>query len=358
VALFQLHGYGSAQSLWQAAEWFVKNYESLVREIPTVATAIELFLKTRKGKSVRTINSHRGYLNEFSAIFGKQAVNNVTASAIEKYLDDVKVGEVAKLHRWDTLHAFFSFCSGKKNPAEAWIARNPVKQVTEPEYDPGEIEIYTAKECRKLIQASLDLGYAANVVLRLFSMIRESEVEKMVLNRPENTWSYIHLKAGHIALTAKEVKTRADKARGGRRVAILPILERWIRTFLERGWTITHSRSVYEKVRKKINSDKTDSKGVKLKKLGRGSGYTNLIRHTSISNRLAIEKSIYDVSRQAGTSEPVITRCYDGSANSEDAAEFFSLEPEQFKWPLQQPKSITRKRKKGRSRKPPRFRQA
>lgn len=322
----------SAQCLWQAAEWFTENYEKLSVQVKTFSEAIPLFIKTRSGKSPRTTKSHQGYLDEFAEKHGKYPVSAITPKMIEEYLDSVKAGNVAKLHRWDTLHAFFEFCAGKKNTEGQWIGRNPVKQVPEPRYNPGVIHIYSLPEITKLIQTSLDTGYAPNLVVRLFSMIREVEMEAMV-NNGGSIWQFANLETRQIRLTAREVKTQSDKSRGGRNVDILPVLVKWLIWFKKRGWDIFENRSVYENVRRKVDPSK----------IGRESGYVNLVRHSAISYRMPIETSIFHVADQAGTSEPVIRRSYLKRVSINDAKCFFSLTPDKFSWPESQPTPKIRK---------------
>lgn len=123
------------------------------------------------------------------------------------------------------------------------------------------------------------------------------------------------------------MKTKADKIAGGRAVTVLPVLELWLREFQRRGWNLIESRSLYENVRRKVNPQK----------LGRGSGYHNLIRHTSISYRLRVETSVFTVAREAGTSESVIRSRYFTLNDDGKAKAFFALTPDKFEWPEVQP---------------------
>lgn len=312
----------SAGSLVRAVEWFVENYSEQAIELPTVRSAVDKFLATRKTASPRTLKSHKGYLDSFCETYGERLIAAITPLDISDFLDAAKVGDVAKLHRWDSLHALFEFCAGKKNVEGTWIGRNPVKQVPEPTYHPNKPQIYTVPEVRRLIEGSVAYGYAPNVVIRLFSMIRAEEMAAMVFNHG-SLWPYVNLDTGWLELTKAEVKTRSDKKRGGRRIRISPTLKKWLLEFKKRGWDISENRTQDEKVRSHASPDK----------IGRGSGFTNLIRHTAISYRVTNEGSFSTVATEAGTSEVIIRASYFQRVSTKASAEFFRLTPDEFTLP-------------------------
>ncbi len=314
----------SADSLVKAVEWFVESYPRQAQMLPTVGYAAGRFLVMRKRSSaIRTFKSHWGYLKAFCASYGKFLVAAITPADIANFIDRSDVGDVAKLHRWDTLHAFFEFCAGKKNIRGAWIGLNPVKQVPEPTYHPNKPQIYTLPEVKRLIEASIDHSYAPSVVVRLFSMVRTEEMMAMVHNRG-SLWSYVNLETGWLTLTNAEVKTRADKKRGGRRIRISPTLRKWLFEFKKRNWDISDNRTQDEKVRSFANSEK----------LGRGSGFTNLIRHTAISYRVTRVGSFATVAEEAGTSEAIIRASYFDRVTPKAAVEFLQLTPDKFSLPI------------------------
>ncbi len=309
---------GTAESLVKAINWFIESYPDQVDTIPSVKDAVMKFLATRSGMSVRTLKSHKGYLDDFSKKNGETLVAAIQPQHIADFLKETS-GEVARLHRWDTLHAFFEFCRGKKNIEGAWIGRNPVKQVPEPTYHPQKPKVYSASEIKSLIAASIELGYAPSIVIRLFTMIRAEEMAAMVRNRG-SIWKYANLETGWIELSSKEVKTRADKKRGGRRIKIIPVLRQWLALFKKEQWDIEEDRTKDEKVRQKAAPEK----------MGRGSGFTNLIRHSAISYRVTKEGSFSTVADEAGTSEVIIRESYYDRVTAKAAKEVFALAPSAF----------------------------
>jgi hypothetical protein len=150
-------------------------------------------------------------------------------------------------------------------------------------------------------------------------MIRAQEMAAMVCNRG-SIWKYANLETGWIELSSREVKTRADKKRGGRRVRIIPVLRQWLTLFKKEGWDIEENRTKDEKVRQAASQEK----------LGRGSGYTNLIRHSAISYRVTKEGSFSAVADEAGTSEVIIRESYYDRVTAKDAREVFALTPATF----------------------------
>lgn len=308
----------TAESLVKAINWFIESYPDQVDTIPTVKDAVEKFLATRTGMSVRTLNSHKGYLDAFCVKQGDSLVAAVQPQHIADFLKETS-GEVARLHRWDTLHAFFEFCRGKKNIAGAWIGRNPVKQVPEPTYHPQKPKVYSVSEIKHHIIASIEHGYAPSVITRLFTMIRAEEMAAMVRNRG-SIWKYANLETGWIELSAREVKTRADKKRGGRRIKIIPVMRQWLSVFKKEGWDIEENRTKDEKVRQTASPEK----------LGRGSGFTNLIRHSAISYRVTKEGSFSTVADEAGTSEVIIRESYYDRVTAKAARDVFALTPAMF----------------------------
>jgi len=309
----------TADSLVSAVDWFIEAYPDQATELPTVRSAVDKFLATRKSASLRTFKSHKGYLDSFCLTYGDRLIAAITPLDISNFLGAAEVGDVAKLHRWDSLHALFEFCLGKKNVEGTWIGRNPVKQVPEPTYHPNKPQIYTVPEVRRLIESSITQSYVPSIVVRLFSMIRSEEMVAMVRNCG-SLWPYVNLDTGWLELTAAEVKTRADKKRGGRRIRISPTLRKWLLEFKKYGWDITENRTLDEKVRGFASAAK----------IGRGSGFTNLIRHTAISYRVAQEGSFSTVANEGGTSEVIIRASYFERVTAKAAAEFLRLTPDKF----------------------------
>jgi len=303
----------------KAAESAYRQLESK-QMLPTVGYAAGRFIVMRKRSSaIRTFKSHWSYLKAFCASYGKFLVAAITPADIANFIDRSDVGNVAKLHRWDTLHAFFEFCAGKKNIRGAWIGLNPVKQVPEPLYNPKKPQVYTLPEIRRLIDGAILHNYAPSVVVRLFTMIRADEMADMVRFKG-SIWPYVNLDTGWIELTPDEVKTRADKRRGGRRIRISPTLRKWLLVFKKQGQDISENRTFDEKARKHANPEK----------LGRDSGFNNLIRHSTISYRVAAEGSFAAVADEAGTSETIIRASYYDRVTAKAAAEFFRLTPDKF----------------------------
>jgi hypothetical protein len=316
----------AAAVLETAAEYYVATYSETTAILKTARQAVDAFLTARSPSvSARTLRSHRGYLDEFCRGHGDQLIAAITPRIIQNYLDSLEVGNVAKLHRWDSLHAVFEFARGKKNVDGAWVETNPVKSVPEPAYNPSVAEIYSLAECKRLIEAAITHGYAATIITRLFTMIRAEEMEKMV-QQGGTLWAYADPKLGWVALPGTVVKTKADKKRKGRKIRILPVLEEWLQVFRRKHWDIQCDRTKDDAVRQYANPAK----------LGRGSGYSNLIRHTAVSHRVTKEGSFATVADEAGTSEVVIRTNYYRRTDDKETKAFFSLGPKKFRTLIKQ----------------------
>lgn len=313
----------SASSILKAVQWFADNYNPDQAIPPTVAEAVSRFLATRVNKSPRTYKSHKTYLEEFAERFGSQSIAAITPVMVDEHIRACPHGNVARLHRWDSLHALFEFARGKKNVAGTWVGVNPVKAVPEPEYSPGQPKIYSVPECERLIRGAVLNCYAPNIVLRLFAMIRSDEMKAMVRNG-KTLWKYADFNTGWITLPANVVKTKADKDRGGRRIRICPTLEAWLREFRRRGWDISDNRTLDDRVRRYAAPEKVAERDIPLE-----DRHANLIRHTAIS-AAATRASLTDCAMEAGTSEAIIRRHYLERLTKKDGDRFFALTPARF----------------------------
>lgn len=314
----------SASSILKAVQWFADNYNPDQAIPPTVSEAVSRFLATRVNKSPRTYKSHKTYLEEFATNYGSQSIAAITPAMVDEHIRACPSGNVAKLHRWDSLHALFEFARGKKNVSGTWIGVNPVKAVSEPEYSPSRPKIYTIKECEQLIKGAVLNCYAPNIVVRLFAMVRADEMKAMV-RKGKSIWTYVNLKTGWMHLPANVVKTKADKERGGRNIRINPTLDAWLREFRRRGWDISDSRTLDERVRKFASPRKMAEQDIPLE-----DRYANLVRHTAIS-AAATRASLTDCAMEAGTSEAIIRRHYLERLTQKEGDRFFSLTPSHYR---------------------------
>jgi len=314
----------SASSILKAVQWFADNYNPDQAIPPTVSEAVSRFLGTRAGKSPRTYKSHKTYLDEFAANYGSQSIAAITPAIVDEHIRTCPFGNVAKLHRWDSLHALFEFARGKKNVSGTWIGVNPVKAVAEPEYAPSRPKIYTVKECEQLIKGAVLNCYAPNIVVRLFGMVRADEMKAMV-RKGRSIWTYVNLKTGWMHLPASVVKTKADKDRGGRNIRISPTLDAWLREFRRRGWDISDSRTLDERVRKFACPEKMAKRDIPLE-----DRHANLVRATAISAAVT-RMSLTDCAMEAGTSEAIIRRHYLERLTKKEGDRIFSLTPTHYR---------------------------
>ena len=267
---------------------------------------------------------------ELAAITGADLIRFLSAGSPDdcKHAKAVRAFSPVSFNNYRTmLGEFFRFAIRRKYIPSDWAG---IQEVENQKIPPGEIEIYTPKEIRLLLEASPN-GFESERVtfrartttaplrgcsvlpgtmgdLRLylaiaaFTGMRGSEIMQL-------RWEEIGAK--YIEVKAKNAKTRQRRL-----VPISDNLRAWLKPYVKStGLIFTLTRAGMEVRRLSV-----------IKRLGM-SPKRNALRHSYISYRVAQISDVAKVALEAGNSPQIIFQHYRELVSPEAAAEWFALMP-------------------------------
>jgi integrase len=305
---------GNGSKLVEAAEAFV-----IRQGLPdkTVAEVVQEMLaeKTSKGREKRTLDDLRNRLTRFAGDF-QCPIATVTKSDIQQWLDKLGTSERDKLNFRSKVGTLFKWAWRRD-----YVLLNPVEKTEKPEADNGEIEIYSAIEMQRLIDAATRhcKDYLPCLLIGGFAGLRSSEIERL-------TWEDISLTRGYIKASAKKRGTPSRRL-----VPIQPNLAAWLADYADKKglvWTGKHDQfsdaqqEVAEATR--INAD--TEKGIEAAEPV--AWKHNGLRHSFISYRLAILQDDAKTALEAGNSKDMLHQHYKELATPEEAKVWFDIAPE------------------------------
>lgn len=301
-----------------ACDWFVTHYRP-AKSALKLEVALEHYLADvvrrhekltlskpqfdRIGYAMQELEQHFG---------GDEPLANLTTSRLHAYLKETIKGRDAAgfsnktwMNRRGYLTAFFEFCR-----QEGWLDSNPAsgirtykgKELAKPA--PTILDAARACELMKYLETFADGRLVPFYALCLFAGIRpdydNGEISK--------------LKVEHFRLKDAELKLPADitKTKRARMIRLKPNLVKWLKAYpIDRFPIIPNGfRNLHFKVRAKF-------------KIGH-----DALRHTYCSMLVAKDRSVADVSLQAGNSENVIWGHYLNLVSEKEAALFWKIAPQ------------------------------
>ena len=287
----------------EAAKDFIRR-NPVARPSRTVAeAAAELVaLKTSRKAGPRYLDDLRTRLDTFAKVFVNVQVGNIGRDEIQAWLDGMKSAPRTVKNFRDTVNSLFKFCE-----ARGYIARgdNPValtEKITTRNSE--KIEIYTAEELAKLLEAAPD-SFRPVIAIQAFAGLRSAEVMRI-------DWQDVKLAKGFIEVAADKAKTAS------RRLApITPNLAAWLAADAKRkGRIFEHSKAYFHEVQGKL----AKRAGVPWKH--------NALRHSFVSYRLADISDVGKVALEAGNSPAMIFSNYRELVDASSAKAWFAVAPE------------------------------
>jgi integrase len=250
--------------------------------------------KARAGKSDRYLRQLRVSLKNFVGGLGNTWIDQVEASAIEKWMQAQEWSSKTCRGYLGDVKTLFNF-----GVRRGYLHRNPALGVELPDPDAGgKIEIHTPDQVRAVLDTArrMDLDVCRHLAVRYFAGIRSAEVYR--LREPD-------LKLDHNLIEVPAVKA---KTRARRLVTIQPNLRAW----LDLGGEL------------RAMSDHTVRNVIRLSKVP---WPHNVARHSYISYHLAKFESASKTALEAGTSEQMIFKHYRALVLPAAAAEYWGLVP-------------------------------
>jgi integrase len=306
-------------SLMEAAQFFIRHNAAGI----TGKSVTEAFEEFKKAKTKAGLNPH--YLRvdigsrcgAFAEAF-KMEVRQLTARDVNDYLYSLEVkGQTANKHA-DSLGTFFRFCQSRK-----WLAREvdlfEQYKANIRKDEPSEIEIYTPKELRLLLDAA-DPEFATCIAIQAFAGIRSEELQRL-------TWDDLQKREGFIELSAAKAKTASRR--------LTPILENlaaWLKDAPKTGKLVwphkEQSFYVQQEATVKAAQEAANKRNEKTPKKAMTIQWKhNALRHSFISYRIGETQNVNQVALEAGTSVKKIDAHYRELVTPKEATEWFGIRP-------------------------------
>jgi integrase len=305
-------------SLMEATRFFMKHNKAGITG-KSVADAFEEFkrIKTAAGRNENYLRVDIGSrCGAFAKAFNVE-VRQLTARDVDEYLSALvgKLGQTINKHA-AALRTFFKFCQSRQ-----WLSKeiDLLEQFEKRKEEGGEIEIFTPKELRLLLDAA-DPEFATCIAIQAFAGVRSEELQRL-------TWADLERREGYIEVAASKAKTAA------RRITPIPDnLASWLRNAPRNGKLVWPHRnqSFYEKqeaaVRaaqeaENLRNAKTPSKAMTIK------WKHNALRHSFISYRVAETQDMPKAALETGTSVQKIIQHYRELVTPREAKEWFGIIP-------------------------------
>ena len=305
-------------SLMEAARFYMKHNAAGIMGKP-VSEAFEEFKKAKKdaGRNAHYLRVDIGSrCGAFAKAF-KVEVRQLTARDVDDYLSDLKnmKGQTVNKHA-DALGTFFKFCQSRQ-----WLSKeiNLLEHFESRREQHGEIEIFTPKELRLLLDAA-DPEFATCIALQAFAGVRSEELQRL-------TWEDLEKVDGHICVAASKAKTASRR--------ITPIsdnLAAWLKDAPKTGKLVWPHRqqSFYEQQEATVTvaqnaenkrNKKTPKRAMTIK------WKHNALRHSFISYRVAETQNMNQVALETGTSVKKIVAHYRELVTPKEAQEWFGIVP-------------------------------
>lgn len=303
---------GKGKDILFAVQWFLSHYKDAGQQaLSWYANDYKLRKESKLEK--KSMVEVRIYLDAFCAEFGSMLPGDISAHAIEGYLQN----NTSRYYRDKVLRAFFGWLTGVV-PKRARIAklehppleRNPFDFVERTSYEkqrPTEILSYD-EVIAVLGAASLHSHEVlAWFVWLLFTGMRPEAEARPFWTLAGHGWDQVHLGDGVICVTDELEKTGART----RDIAIQPNLRAWIEWFKAHDVRPVYSRRAIRDVFDSTVPDRN---------------HQDLLRHTFISFLLKIEKES-EVCYQGATSPGIVKKHYRRHVPADQVAKFWAITP-------------------------------
>ena len=287
-------------SLSDAARFFMRHHGRGITG-KLLAAAVEAFKaeKQAEGRSKLYLDDLRYRLDDFAKAFNVE-VRQLTPADVREFLSGLRFSARSFNNHRRALQTFFRFCH-----AHGWLSKETdlLESVGKRREAAAEIEVFTAKELRKLLNAAT-AKVATCIALQGFAGIRSEELLRL-------TWADVERRNGFIEISAGKAKTAQRRL-----IPIVESLAAWLADAPRNGERIwPHSKPfLFESMRDTAAKTEVDWK-------------TNGLRHSFITYRLAATKDVAAVSLEAGNSSSMIFRHYRELATEAEAAEWFGILP-------------------------------
>lgn len=288
-------------SLNLAVESYIRNHKEAV-VLKSVSELVPEFIQTQEDDGVgeRHLRSLKARLGLFKEHF-QCLVSSLTAAQLDDWLraEQKKRSWAGRTrnHYRAAVSVCLSYARRKHYLPRDWVELDFVPKAVE---EDGIIEIYKPGDLNKILYPNPDKDLLPVIVIGAFAGLRPSEIFRL-------TWDDFYFDTGELFVGKGKVRT------AGNRVApLLPVLQKWLKPLRKYKWVTRLTETSYVPI---------------LREWFKKTGVTQLhdgFRHSFISYRRAITKSLPQVSGETGTDVPTLTRRYCRPVPFEDAEAWFS----------------------------------
>jgi len=308
-ALLRLDG---KASLYAAADYYVRHYQPSVTERPLKGVLAE-FLEEKKASNLRprALENLKFRVGRFEVAHPGKTVSQIQVVDIRAAVFVSGWKPASSHNERRALSCFFNWCVKR-----GYSSENPVGKVDPPRLERCEPVILSVPEVESVLAACLT--HKAGILtpylaLAFFAGLRPCELQRV-------KWSDIDLGGKTLA-----VRSAAAKLRARRLVQLPDNLIPWLEPHFDKtpiyppNW-----RKNFDSVRHLAGF-----RGSWAKKgdESRATWVSDVLRHTSLSYRLALVKHEGEVARWAGNSPQVLLTHYAGIVREPDAKAYWGLTP-------------------------------
>ena len=263
--------------------------------------------KVRVKKSEKHVNDLRWRLTTFATAF-QLPLRDVTAKMVEEYLHSLNVEPRTWLNHLRHIRTLFRFAIAKK-----YLTRDALDDfggIQKPEAIDRDIEVFSVEELR-LILRHARVETVPWFAIAAFAALRHEEIQRL-------DWSNIDLTNGFIRVPALKAKTRQNRL-----VPISANLRAWLAPHAQKFGPV----SAFANMAKQLDWLVADINAA-LDGQPIFAWKHNGLRHSAISNRLALTKDENTVAQESGNSPTMIFRHYRAIVAEDAAKAWFSIMPE------------------------------
>jgi integrase len=310
----------SGRTLADAVEGYLSTVASVTRK--DVAEAVEEFIKAsepltkasdgqRAQLSAKYAYNRAIMLRRFAKAMPGHAVCDLSKDHIDAVLTSNPVAEFSaksRNHHRAALKQWLQWCVRKDYllPTHRLLEADSMRRE---HADNGEIEFYTAKDFRALLETA-EGPMRAMVAIGGLAGLRTAEILRL-------TWQDVWRVPGHIEITAGKSKTRQRRL-----VEVCPALAAWLEPFRQlTGKVCPITAASVDVLWQQQFLALCDRAGVSRKRNG--------LRHAFCSFHFALHANENLTAAQAGNSPAMIHAHYKGLATKAEADKWFAIAPTQ-----------------------------
>ncbi|MDB6124562.1 MAG: hypothetical protein JWQ71_3555 [Pedosphaera sp.] len=272
------------KSLAAAVEFYLNNYIEPVSD-KTIQEAYDEFMlaKGTQNRRQATISDLKCRVGLLVQHYGGKLVSQVSSDDLSRVIFQPGIESQTQKHRRTKIGQFFNWSVKKQ-----YCLRNPIDSVEIPVVEDSEPQVYDLCEVRALLKAAK--AYKAGKLLpyfclALFAGLRPAELKRV-------PWSSIKLPERIIRIEGKTAKRRKRRI-----VEISDNLVAWLLPYVGKPIVVTNWAKDFNAVRRMAGfKGSTFSVGDE----GRKAWIADGLRHTSLTNHLALHESEGRTARWGG----------------------------------------------------------